>query len=239
MTKKETVKDRLILFIEELGIGKSRFEKSTKLSNGYVNNLKESIGANKLEYILSVYPQLNSDWLLTGEGSMLKEGNKREEPKEFISEVIPVPEEAYMMVEYADLSASAGYLGGGDVNVLPEQSRRLLPREYERGHYLVVRVSGDSMNDGTARSLFDGDEILVKQVYMDSHTKSLPIRKSLFVITSRDGNVLKQITEFNYEEGYLVCHSFNPNYSDFRIQLEDVYQIFQVCKIVQKQISLM
>lgn len=152
-------------------------------------------------------------------------------------EVTAVPEDAYMMVEYADLRASAGVLGGNVVDMLPDTHRRLVPREYEKGYYLVVRVSGDSMNDGTDRSLSDGDEVLVKQVHYDN-ANGLPIRNSLFVITSKEGNVLKQIAEYNAKEGYMVCRSFNERYKDFRIELEDVFQIFQVCKVVSKQIRI-
>lgn len=171
--------------------------------------------------------------MLTGEGSMLKE----KKPKPFVSEVTPVPEDNYMMVEYADLRATAGYLGNGDVSVLPETQRRLLPREYAKGYYLVVRVDGDSMYDGSARSIRDGDEVLIREVTHELKD-GLPIRKNLFIITTREGNVLKQITEINQAERYLMCHSFNPSYSDYKIPLEDICQIFLVCKVVSKQITL-
>lgn len=65
------LKERILLFISHVGVSKSTFERACGLSNGYVNNLKGSIGANKLEGILSAFPQLNRNWLLTGEGQML------------------------------------------------------------------------------------------------------------------------------------------------------------------------
>lgn len=185
-------------------------------------------------------PEVNRLWLLTGEGSMLKSSASEDLPplrKIVGDEVTAVPEDAYMMVEYADLRASAGVLGGNVVDMLPDTHRRLVPREYEKGYYLVVRVSGDSMDDGTSRSLSDGDEVLVKQVHYDN-VNGLPIRNSLFVVTSKEGNVLKQIAEYNVKEGYMVCRSFNERYKDFRIELEDVFQIFQVCKVVSKQIRI-
>lgn len=65
------VKVRLLEFISENVKNVSTFEKSLKFSNGFVNNIKKSIGTEKLEQILRVYPQLNRDWLLYGEGDML------------------------------------------------------------------------------------------------------------------------------------------------------------------------
>lgn len=175
----------------------------------------------------------NEEYLLGGEGTLLKE-----QPEiRIVNEVTPVPEENYTMVEYADLRVSAGMLGVGDVSQLPETHKRLLPREYEKGKYLVVRIDGDSMYDGTSRSLVDGDEVLVKEVE-DDYKEGLPIKNSLFVITTRDGNVVKQIIEINRKDEYIVCHSFNPRYNDYKIPFEEILQIFIVRKFVAKQITI-
>ena len=72
MIENQTVKDRLKDFIKYLGIGQSKFEKKCNLSNGYINNSKGNFGASKLEYILKLHPELNREWLLYGEGDMLK-----------------------------------------------------------------------------------------------------------------------------------------------------------------------
>lgn len=65
------IKERLMAFIKSLGISRSEFERSCSLSNGYVNNIREGMGAEKLESVLRAYPQLNRVWLLSGEGEML------------------------------------------------------------------------------------------------------------------------------------------------------------------------
>ena len=68
----ETVKDRLIQFIEYLGLSKNRFEEVCGLSKRYVSNISVSIQPDKIKKISLNFPQLNTGWLLTGEGSMLK-----------------------------------------------------------------------------------------------------------------------------------------------------------------------
>lgn len=65
------VKERVFLFLESQSISKAEFERRSKLSNGYLNNFKGAFGADKLECILSAFPNLNKVWLLTGEGNML------------------------------------------------------------------------------------------------------------------------------------------------------------------------
>lgn len=75
MSDNQTIKDRLILFIGSLNIGQGKFEKECGFSNGYINNISKNIGADKLQKILSRYPLLNQNWLLTGEGEMLRGGS--------------------------------------------------------------------------------------------------------------------------------------------------------------------
>lgn len=71
----ETVKDRLLSFLNYLEIGQNKFEKNVGLSIGYLNKLRHEPSPSKLRMIINKYPQLNSDWLLTGEGEMLQSGN--------------------------------------------------------------------------------------------------------------------------------------------------------------------
>ena len=72
MTENQTIKDRLILFIKHLGIGQTKFEARCGLANGYVNNIRKSISPDKLQIIAQAHPELNSGWLMTGEGEMLR-----------------------------------------------------------------------------------------------------------------------------------------------------------------------
>ena len=71
------MKDRLIIFLEYLGIGQNKFAQNVGLSAGYVNNLGENISSRSLNKILNVYPQLNEKWLLTGKGEMIKPINTK------------------------------------------------------------------------------------------------------------------------------------------------------------------
>ena len=71
LTNYQTVKDRLKAFIKYKGLGQGRFEVTCGLSNGYVNNIRQSIQPDKLQKIALHFPDLNTGWLMTGEGEML------------------------------------------------------------------------------------------------------------------------------------------------------------------------
>ena len=62
------MKERLILFLKHLGIGQLRFENNVGLSRGFVNAVGDTIRESSLGKISSVYPELNINWLKTGEG---------------------------------------------------------------------------------------------------------------------------------------------------------------------------
>lgn len=186
------------------------------------------VRSDTLKRIKSAFPDHDIDWLLN------KKQNTNLATTDQINKpdgITPIPYEDYMMVEYEDLATAAGYLGVDDLSVLPETKKRLVPKEFERGKYLVVRVDGHSMDDGTSISIPHGTEILIKELKINSGER-LPIRNNLFVIVSKDGVVLKQITEHNIEEGYIKCHSYNTAFKDYIIPLSEINQVFIYRKIV-------
>ena len=72
MANNQSIKERLLLFIDSVGLGKSQFENACGLSHGWINGIKVNVSPDKLEKITLQFPDLNAAWLLTGEGSMLK-----------------------------------------------------------------------------------------------------------------------------------------------------------------------
>ena len=69
---KSTVKERLIAFISYLGMSKNAFENACGLSTRYVSNISASVSPDKLKRISLKFPELNVEWLLTGQGEMLR-----------------------------------------------------------------------------------------------------------------------------------------------------------------------
>lgn len=63
--------ERILTFISHLEMNVAEFERNCNLSNGSVSKMGDNTRRSTLERISKIYPSLNLNWLLTGEGSMI------------------------------------------------------------------------------------------------------------------------------------------------------------------------
>ncbi len=66
------IKERTIEFVKSKGMSMKGFEQKCNLSSGYVTSMRKGFGIEKLNNVLTAFPDLNRDWLLYGEGEMIK-----------------------------------------------------------------------------------------------------------------------------------------------------------------------
>jgi hypothetical protein len=83
-------KNRLLKFLNYLGIGQNAFEKEAGIANGYISHNKGSIGSLIINKISNRYPELNINWLLTGQGEMLNEQQKNFAVSDNTTDIPPV-----------------------------------------------------------------------------------------------------------------------------------------------------
>lgn len=75
-----TIKDRILTFLKEQGISREEFYRATGLSASNFKGvaLKSELGGDKIVKILTAYNILSPEWLLMGNGSMLKQNVSNE-----------------------------------------------------------------------------------------------------------------------------------------------------------------
>lgn len=68
---------RLDLFMAKMNLNDNKMSLETGISNGLVGKARKrgSLSQDNISKILSTYKNLSGDWLLTGEGDMLKDRN--------------------------------------------------------------------------------------------------------------------------------------------------------------------
>lgn len=67
-----SIRDRLIEFVKYKKISRNRFASIAGLSYAFINNVGQSLSLITQTKIENKFPELNMQWLLTGEGEMLK-----------------------------------------------------------------------------------------------------------------------------------------------------------------------
>lgn len=85
-----TVKQRIMLFIQMKGIKVGTFERMCGLSNAYLKSVNNSPSLSKIDKICETFPELNKDWLITGRGEMFSAENNEE--KSDSTQFITIPD---------------------------------------------------------------------------------------------------------------------------------------------------
>lgn len=219
-----TVKERLIEFLKHKGLSQAKFAKIIGVSSGFVNAIRVSIQPDKIHSIASNFPELNTEWLLTGEGSMLKP--TKDEAVEINPDIMMIP----LVSQYAYAGYMSGYGDAEYIETLPTIPV-FIDREL-KGTYRAFEVRGDSMDDDSRDSICQGDRLVCRQIKPELWQYKFHMRQWNFVIVHKtDGILVKRIIDHDTETGIITLHSLNPLYEDMRVHLNEVAQMFNVIEI--------
>ena len=208
----ETVKDRLLRFIEYKRLSKNRFERICGLSARYVSNISVSIQPDKVLKISEKFPELNTGWLLTGEGEMLKPDQAA--VKDYSTDGVP-----YYAVDFL-----AGFdLVINDQTAVPDG---FISFPHIRGAQAWVDISGKSMSP-----LIDpGDVIAIKHVE-DWQTNIL--YGEVYALVTEQYRTVKRIRKSD-REGWIRLVPENPDYDAQDIPVSSVVALYQVLGCAKK-----
>lgn len=203
---------------------------------------KKPLGDKIEGYILRLrdqFPLLSESWLLTGEGSMLVESPSRVEIESNVSPV-RTGDLQWMEIPLVPYKACAGVLDGFGDPVWQEdkQTMQVLVDQRLHGDYVIYEVYGDSMNDGSAQAFLEGDFLLCRLLPQSDWQYGIKKRTATYCViaTHTDGIVLKQVTHHDKAAGIITCHSLNPDYSDYDLQLSQVQALFYVERLAQREL---
>ena len=106
--------DRLDLYIKEKGLNDNIVTVNCKLSVGQLNKARKGVtnlGLSAVERILNFYKDINREWLLTGEGEMLKTPTKKQIP---LYDDVTIGGNNEMVANVDDASRPAEWIDAGD-----------------------------------------------------------------------------------------------------------------------------
>ena len=204
-------KNRLLEFLKYLNIGQNRFEAHVGISNGYINNNKGSIGTKVLDKISAAYPELNTHWLITGEGEMLKTN----------IETYPVPTACIRYRRNLDASA-------GNKMMFNDENEK----DYQMMHIPGFEDCTDALNvwgDSMYPVLKSGEIVILKE-----WRESFFNYGKIYLIITKKGNRMIKYINPSSEPGKIKCVSENKEHAPFDVELEDIYKIFIVKGHIEK-----
>jgi len=206
-----SVKQRLISYLEYKNISKSEFGRTIGVSSAYVSSIRKSIDPDKIQSITLNYPDLNLDWLMTGEGEMIKSSKQsslliNNGDVEFVP-LLPISAQGGTLNEFV-----VSVKGGNDCEQIVSPIK---------GADFAITVSGDSM----APEFPNGAQILIKKI----NAKAFIDWGKVYVLDTCNGTVIKILVPSDNKE-YVRCLSINPEprYAPFDIAFEDVYGFYRV-----------
>lgn len=214
------VKERLLSFIKDIGIEKSVFERMAGLSNGFVDKVTDNIRSKSLAAIANAYPQLNMDWIKTGEGSP----------------IIPIQDKAIQVYSsdikegvYAgtlvyDVDATCGTevrdIDFTDDNIIGSVDLPEISKSSK-----IIRANGDSMEP----KIYDGSRIVIREIMNWSDI----FYGQIYLIVMDEYRMIKYIRRYEQDEtNYIILRSENPLYDDIKLNKKKIRKLFIVENIL-------
>lgn len=216
----ETIFDRISTIVEKFGNGKNTvFASLIGVSEANVRNYKNGVmpKADFLEKIARCF-DININWLLTGEGNML-----RTEPEK---ENIPVAHPSDSPTEGIPLipiSAMAGAFTG-EQTVLEYECERFVVPTFKGAEFLIS-VKGSSMYP----KYNSGDIVACKRLPMDDIFFQW---NKVYVLDTDQGPLIKRVKPGSDKEHVLIV-SDNERYEPFELPLNRIYHVALVIGVIR------
>lgn len=205
------VKERLKEFISFKKMSDRQFSLSIGASGGYVNSISRSIQPDKIHSISVSYPELNTEWLLTGLGGMLKN-----------SEPQPVINFERKGIPYYNVDFICGFdIITNDQTVNPEYYIDF--KQYNNADYWI-NASGDSMRPVIA----PGDIIAIRQL-PESEWQNHILYGEIYAIVTTQNRTIKKIRKSKLSDDYIRLIPENlVEFDEQDIPKQDITHVFQV-----------
>lgn len=220
--------DRLKELLQKKGLTPYKLSKRTGVSQSTLSRIiknNSTPNESNLKVIVDFF-NIDETWFLTGknkESLTNTNGNRfiEKEDGSFNITVKLIPFDAY-----------ATYTESFDNPTVIEDFEDVTFNvdKYGLGNYKAFRVKGDSMNGGGINDTPDKAMVLARELGKHHWKDGFNASKYGWIILSEVNIFHKDI--INSKNGSIICHSRNtsPEYSDFELKLNDIYQIFKVIK---------
>lgn len=250
MQENSIIKKNILQFIEYKGITAYKFYKETGISRGILSQNNGLSEENTLRF-LAYYPEVNPEWLLTGNGEMIKTKSlknvikKNDNINDNIDDNKPNVKKTYA-IEFAEkptntgieannlgntgiplipIDAMAGF-GTGAVQVMHyDTSKYIVPEFSELNVDFMIRVKGSSM----VPKYNSGDLVACKKLVI---TDIFFQWNKVYVLDTEQGALIKRVKKGS-RDNYILLISDNQNYDPFELHLSKIFAVALVVGVIR------
>lgn len=170
-----------------------------------------------IDLLYSKCVDIDANWLLTGQGEMLKEKSN-----------LPIAVKTYspdMGIPLIPTEAMGG-IASGEVSILELDCERYVIPMFKDADFLIP-VKGSSM----IPKYNSGDVVACKRVPMQDIFFQW---NKVYVLDTNQGAIIKRVAK-SEQEGCIKIVSENPNYEPFDLHLSQIYSIAIVIGVVRQE----
>lgn len=220
-------KERLILFQQFLGISVRSFEARVGMSNGSLCKTR-NVSKNLLDKVCIAFPELNRIWLLTGEGSMLRNNDNETYESNENKETYENNETNDHTLPLIPIAAVAGF-NGLDIPGIPlaQCPQYSIPDFIEQKAEYLIRVSGSSMYPKYS----SGDILACRRIQEITFIQW----GKIYVIDSQQGAMVKRLFEIPDNPEHILCQSDNPKYPPFQLPKSEIRSLSIVVGVIRME----
>lgn len=223
MQENSLIKKNILKFIEYKGISKYKFYQKTGITRGILdqnNGMNEENAAKFLAY----FPEVDANWLMTGEGEMLKETTSAQStcPKTSVA----VRDSTHKGIPYVRQSAIAGF-GNTDFTLTEQDVKEyyVIPMFRFLNIDFMIDVHGSSMIPK-----YNSGDIIACTIIREC--TFIQWNKCHVIATREQGILVKRLRQSD-KEGYLTAVSDNKEYPPFDVPLSEITGIALVVGVIR------
>lgn len=209
------IKGRIIDYLENRGFQKEKFFEKTAISasNFKGKGAESELGGDKIVKILTEFPEINPEWLLTGSGGMLRD-------KSSSAATVFTPDGVPLISQEAAAGFGSLTFCIGDEDV---QARYVVPDF--NGIDFMIRVKGSSMYPK-----YSSGDIVACRVLQES--KFIQWNKTYVIATREQGLLCKRLRK-SENKGCLLAVSDNKEYDPFDLPEDEITGIALVVGVIR------
>jgi len=217
----DTIKERVLKIAEYKGIPKEQFATEIGMTYGSFKGSAKNrpLNSNAIEKILTITPEINPEWLLTGTGEMLKSTEKTP-----IAVPVPVETAGIKPIPLVEHTAVAGF--GNNTFAISEQDVKAyytIPKFEHRKVDFMIEVYGNSMYPK-----YNSGDVVAATIVKEFIQWNKP-----HVIATRDQGILVKRILPGSSDAYITLKSDNKDYPEFEVPKSDITGIALIVGVIR------